>query len=103
MSGGEDSRSVEQTCSAGAHASSFGKTGRICLVSCAAGASGEIVGGAAGWQSSQLEMTISAGLLTGGLAKAAVKAAIPRALSISEARMETVISAEFRRVWLAKG
>ena len=48
-------------------------------------------------------MTVSAGLVAGGVAKAAVNAAIPRALNISEARIETVIAAEFRRVRLAKG
>jgi hypothetical protein len=73
------------------------------FVSSAAGANAETVGGSAGWQSSQLAIAVSEGLLTGGLAKAAVNAAIPSALSISEARMETVIATEFRRVWLAKG
>jgi len=75
----------------------------MCFVSGVAGANAETVGGAAGWQSSQLATAVSAGLPRGGLAKAAVNAAIPSALNISEARMETVIGAEFRRVWLAKG
>jgi hypothetical protein len=48
-------------------------------------------------------MGVSEGLFAGGVAKAAVNAAIPRALNTSEARMETVIAAEFRRAWLAKG
>ena len=73
------------------------------FVSAAAGANEEIVGGSAGWHSSQGAMAVSGDLLVGGLAKAAVNAAIPRALNMSEARMDTVISAEFRRVWLAKG
>jgi hypothetical protein len=67
--------------------------------------SGAIVetGGDAGRHSLQRAKAVSAGLFAAGVAKAAVNAAIPSALKISEARMETVIAAEFRRVWLAKG
>ena len=75
----------------------------MCLVSGAAGASAETVGGRAGRQSSQPAVAVSVDLLSGGVAKAAVNAAIPSALKIREARMDTVIAAEFRRVWLAKG
>jgi uncharacterized protein (DUF697 family) len=81
--------------------SSFSEAGTRVLVSDVAGVSTE--SGGAGSQSSQREMAVSAGLLAGGVANAAVSAAIPRALNIREARMETVISAECRRVWLAKG
>ena len=73
------------------------------FVSGVAGSKAEMVEGSAGWQSSQLAIAVSADFLRGGLAKAAVNAAIPSALNISEARMETVIAVEFRRVWLAKG
>jgi hypothetical protein len=73
------------------------------FVSAAGGANEETVGGNSGRQSSQRASAVSADLRAGGLAKAAVNAAIPRALNTSEARMETVISAKFRRVWLAKG
>lgn len=74
-----------------------------CPVCAVTGTTAETVGATTGPQSSQLAAAVSAGLLAGGVAKAAVNAAIPRALKMSEARMETVISAECRRVWLAKG
>jgi hypothetical protein len=65
------------------------------LVSGVAGASVETPSGTAGWQPLQRAMAVSVGVLAGGVAKAAVNAAIPRALNISEARMETVIAWSF--------